>query len=392
MCTRFRQLERRSFFGCLADLDGRVLCSNTVIPRRKSNIPPGSWLSRTIVLDMMTAGQSFWKLFASTRCRTFCLPFLVASLYSSQTISASSFDTDPHCFPHVHRAWLTRDRFLGLFSLLFLALHSNGTAAALAPPPFLCQVGRNTARMTSSSPGGGNSSLLLLHCPLAPTFSDQLKQARPDSRVDAQWRPNTVLLEPATLLPVTLSLLDGAETDGSVNGLPTSADGKVAQSSFTLKPLASLVRQPRFQLAACVGPINTTVSRADWVEFVEYHVGVIGVEHLFVYMPAGEKNVLHDYEREKTVTVVPWEAFEVPGGNESRARDWRSLARNQCLWHTRGLAHWTLFLDGPTAHVQVSARNGEVLSAKGLTVELRLTSSCKRNGLTVELKAEEIGD
>ncbi|GAQ90495.1 hypothetical protein KFL_006470070 [Klebsormidium nitens] len=258
----------------------------------------------------------------------------------------------------IYRAWLTRDRFLGLFSLLFLALHSNGTAAALVPPSFLCQVGRNTARMTATSPAGGNSSLLLLHCPLAPTFSDQLKQARPDSRGDAQWRPNTVLLEPATLLPVTLSLLDSVETDGSVNGLPTSSDGNVARSSFTLKPLASLVRQPRFQLAACVGPINATVSRAEWVESVEYHVGVIGVEHLFVYMPAGERNVLQDYEREKLVTVVPWEASEVPSGNGSSARDWRSLARNQCLWHTRGLAHWTLFLDGPTAHVQIGAQYG----------------------------------
>lgn len=217
--------------------------------------------------------------------------------------------------------------------------------------------------MTSSTSGGSDSALLLLHCPLAPTFSDQLTQARPDSKTDAQWRPGTVLLEPTTVLPVTLTLLDSPQDRDSsdAGNRPTeTVEKSVAQLSFTLKPLASLVRQPRYTLAACIGPINTTFTRGEWVEFVEYHTSIVGVEHFYVYMGANQTELLQDYEQEKTVTIVPWETSAVPGrsdrGNGSSEQDWRSLARNQCLWHTRGLAHWTLFLDSPAASVQVSRR------------------------------------
>ncbi|GAQ79170.1 hypothetical protein KFL_000250480 [Klebsormidium nitens] len=119
-----------------------------------------------------------------------------------------------------------------------------------------------------------------------------------------------------------------------------------ARIDITVGPV---VRDGPYKVAACMGPLYGKQSRAQWVQWLEFHIHIAGFEKFFLYSVDDTEqllDVLRDYVDEGTVEVRRWETF---GTREKfleskRYYDEQPL-RSHCITRNRGVATWLSFHD-----------------------------------------------
>lgn len=110
----------------------------------------------------------------------------------------------------------------------------------------------------------------------------------------------------------------------------------------------ALLRAPlRFTLAYCSGPLFDLIQPRPLGDWIEYHVRVVGVEHLFVYDHGGLETVngtmavMQSYVSKGLATLN-----RMRGWGHFRAHYMHQIThQNDCLYRNRFLSKWVLFTD-----------------------------------------------
>ncbi|GAQ84774.1 hypothetical protein KFL_002050170 [Klebsormidium nitens] len=110
-------------------------------------------------------------------------------------------------------------------------------------------------------------------------------------------------------------------------------------------------------LTGCMGPIFGAVDERPWVEWIEYHRGVTGLDHLIVYAhDPGARAALQPYIDDGTLTFRHWQPTAPPDVLEKAHKYYDQTVLNvDCLLRNRHRSRWLMFVD-LDEYVQISSR------------------------------------